>query len=76
MLPAEQVEELIGLLASWDHPTLVTRFRQFRSNFPIDCSDEFLFSLDADRLRHIFLALCLQNKRLPETVAPSLPNAA
>ena len=76
MLVADQVEELISVLASWDRPTLVARFQAFRSHFPVDCSGDFLMTLDADRLRHIFLALCLQNQRLPDVPAAPMQTAA
>jgi hypothetical protein len=76
MLAADQVEELITVLSSWDRATLINRFIAFRSNFPVDCSTDFLGTLDVDRLRHIFLALCLQNQRLPELANSPLPLAA
>ena len=66
MLASEQIEELICVLASWDHPTLIAQFQRFRSSFPVDCTDEFLSQLPVEKLRHVFLALCLQNQRLPD----------
>jgi hypothetical protein len=66
MLASDQIEQLICLLATWDQPTLIRQFQRFRSSFPVDCTDEFLNQLPAEKLRHVFLALCLQNQRLPE----------
>jgi hypothetical protein len=33
--------------------------------FPIDFTDDFLQHTPVERLRHIFVALCLQNQRMP-----------
>jgi len=66
MLASEQVEELICLLASWDRQMLISQFKTFPSNFPVDFTADFLSRLSDDRLRHVFLAVCLQNQRLPE----------
>lgn len=66
MLVNDQIEELICVLAAWDRDTLVSQFSLFRSNFPVDFTPEFLQALPVDKLRHIFLAMCLQNKRMPD----------
>jgi hypothetical protein len=68
MLAHEQVDELICLLATWDRQTLASEFMAFQSRFPIDLTPDFLSKLSVDRLRHIFLAMCVQNQRLPEGV--------
>jgi len=65
MLEAQQVEELICLVSSLDKSALTTQFLDFRGNFPIDFTPEFLDTLSVERLRHIFVALCLQSQRLP-----------
>ena len=65
MLLPEQVEELICLVSSLDRPALVRQFREFRGSFPIDFTPEFLQSTDLERLRHIFVALCLQSQQMP-----------
>ena len=65
MLESHQVEELICLVASLDKPALATQFKEFRGNFPIDFTPEFLESLSLDRMRHIFVALCLQAQQMP-----------
>lgn len=69
MLAVDQIEELICLLSSWDRPTLIQQFLAYRSQFPVDASPDFLLQLPIEKLRHVFLALCVQNQRLPETPA-------
>ncbi|HYE20595.1 MAG TPA: hypothetical protein VEA69_19255 [Tepidisphaeraceae bacterium] len=66
MLESHQVEELICMVASLDKPTLTRQFMTFRGTFPVDFTPDFLQGLPVDRLRHIFVALCLQAQRLPE----------
>ncbi len=66
MLHADQVEELICLVSALDRNALVNQFQNYRASFPVDFTDEFLNSQSIDRLRHIFLAVCLQSQRLPE----------
>jgi hypothetical protein len=66
MLCSEQIEELITLVAAMDHRTLVERFRTYPARFPIDFTDDFLRRTPLDRLRHIFVAMCLQNQRMPQ----------
>ncbi len=68
-MPLEQIDRLICQLTEWDRDTLVTRFLSYPSRFPVDATPEFLAALSVDRLRHVFLALCLQNGRLPDPVA-------
>jgi hypothetical protein len=73
MLDSHQVEELICLVSALDKPALTRQFLGFRGNFPVDFTPEFLEALPLERLRHIFVALCLQAQRLP---VGSLPTAA
>lgn len=65
-MPASQVEQLITLVATLNRESLVNQFKTYRANFPVDFTDEFLTTQPLDRLRHIFLAVCLQSKRMPE----------
>jgi hypothetical protein len=65
MLQPEQVEELICLVSALDRPALVRQFREFRAAFPIDFTAEFLETAELERLRHIFVALCLQSQQMP-----------
>ncbi len=69
MLESHQVEELICLVSSLDKPTLTRQFLSFSGNFPVDFTPEFLDGMSLERLRHIFVALCLQAQRVPMTEA-------
>lgn len=66
MLQTQQIEELICLVAALDRAALTLQFNSYRATFPIDFSSEFLETQPLDRLRHIFIALCLHNQRVPE----------
>ena len=66
MLASDQVEELICLVAAMDRPALVEQIHDFHATFPIDFTADFLSSVSLDRLRHIFVALCLQQQHVPE----------
>ena len=69
-MDCDQLEELIGLLTGWDRDTLVDQFLAYRSTFPVDLPRDFLHALSADKLRHLFFALCVQNRRLPDVSCP------
>ena len=66
MLQPHQVEELIVLVSAMDRATLAAQLRAYRASFPVDFTPEFLETVPLDRLRHIFLALCLQCQQMPE----------
>lgn len=66
MLDAHQVEELICLVSAMDRPELVRQFRDCPGSFPVDFTEEFLQRTPLERLRHIFVALCLQCHHVPE----------
>ena len=68
MLQAPQIEELICIVSSLDRPELARQFLSFRGSFPVDFNREYLDGLSVDRMRHIFVALCLQNQHLPQIV--------
>ena len=65
MLQAPQIEELICMVSCLDRLTLTKKFLCFRGRFPVDFTPEFLESLSDDRMRHVFVALCLQNQHVP-----------
>ena len=71
MLASEQVEELICIVAALDRPAVVRQLQAYRASFPIDFTDDFLATIPLDRLRHIFVALCLQQQHLPEQLLPA-----
>jgi hypothetical protein len=70
MLESNQIEELICLVAAMDRETLIEQFHNYHSRFPVDFTPDFLASTNLDRLRHIFVAMCLQCQRLPEVRTP------
>jgi hypothetical protein len=71
MLQAHQIEDLLGAVSVLDREALVEQFRAYRGNFPIDFTPEFLRKLPLERLRHIFVAMVLQNQRMPDFPAPT-----
>ena len=76
MLCADQIDRLLCLLASWDRDTLLSQMRRYRSDFPVDLTSDYLAHQTADRVRHLFFAVCVQNRRLPEACADDLALAA
>ncbi len=66
MFQAQQVDELICLIASMDRGTIARRLLEFRGSFPVDFTPDFVERTDLDRLRHIYLALCMQTRQMPE----------
>jgi hypothetical protein len=71
MLQAHQVEELVCVVTALGREALIIQFHCYRASFPIDFTDAYLEGLSTERLRHLFLAMCLQSQRMPE-----LPTAA
>jgi len=71
MLATDQIEEMICLVAAMDRDALVDQFRSYRATFPLDFTDHFLKTAPLDRLRHIFVALCLQQQHVPQITFPT-----
>ena len=69
MLMPGQIDELITLVSSLDRRALVRQFDQYQAAFPLDFTHEFLDSAPLDRLKHIFVAVCLQSQRMPFEMA-------
>ena len=63
MPPTSSIDELLCVVASWDRDTLIDQFTRHPSRFPIDFTPDFYHSQPVARLRHIFVAMCLQNQR-------------
>ncbi len=76
MLQLNQVEELIALVSGLNRDALVSHLKTYRANFPVDFTADYLGTLPIDRLRHIFVALCLQTQRLPGGSGDLAPCAA
>ena len=70
-LQSDQVEELICLVAAMDRDDVVRHVQAFRASFPLDFTPEFLSTVPLDRLRHIFVALCLQQQHVPPMDMPT-----
>jgi hypothetical protein len=68
MLQAEQVEELICVVSAMDREGLIQQFAQWQGRFPVDFTEDFLRLTPLERLRHIFVALCLQSQQVPDTL--------
>ena len=71
MLQSHQIDDLIALVSALDREALIEQFHCYRASFPIDFTDDFLHSMPLDRLRHIFVALCLQTQRMPNDPTPA-----
>ena len=69
MLMPCQIEELIVLVGSMDRQGLIRQFDQYHASFPLDFTPEFLSSTPLERLKHIFVAVCLQSQRMPGQMA-------
>ena len=68
-MQADQVEEMLCLISSLDRPALTHQLVEFRANFPVDFSTEFLEEQSVERLRHLLFALCMQNRYIPDMSA-------
>lgn len=66
MLQSEQIEELIALVSGLDRDTLMNHIRSYRAAFPVDFTSDYLQQLPTDKIRHIFVAMCLQSQRMPD----------
>ena len=69
MLACDQIEELICLVASMDRASLIRLLHDYRASFPLDFTDDFLNAIPLERLRHIFVALCMQQHHVPDLPA-------
>jgi hypothetical protein len=72
MLQPTQVEELITLVCSLDRDALVREMKRYDTRFPVDFTPEFLREQPIDRLRHIFVAMCLHCQRVPAPMDESV----
>ena len=72
MLQSDQIEELICLVSALDRPALVEQFLNFRGSFPIDFTRDFLDAMPIDRLRHVFVAMCMQSQRVPQILEEAI----
>ncbi len=73
MLEQCQIDSLIDIVSAMNRDDVMRRLLDFRGRFPVDFTADYLDELSLDRLRHIFVALCLQSGQLPGAV---IANAA
>ena len=66
MLQSHQIEELMTLVSSLDRAALVNHFRTYRASFPVDFTADYLDRMPVEKLRHIFVAMCMQSQRMPD----------
>jgi hypothetical protein len=65
VLQPSQLEDLVCLISSLDRGALMEQFHTYPARFPIDFTDQFLGTQSLERLRHIFLAMCITNQKMP-----------
>lgn len=65
MLQPQEIEDLLCLVASLDRASLIEQFKTCHTSFPLDFTDEFLRNTPLERLKHIFVAICLQSHQNP-----------
>ena len=61
-MPVEVNRDIVSTIASMKRSQLVTLLRRMRCGFDIDFSDEYINSMNLDRLRHIALAASMHDK--------------
>ena len=71
MLDPQQVEEVMCIISAMNREAVIDRLRSFRGGFPVDFTREFLADLPTDRLQHIYAALCLQSRAMPDEEVPT-----
>ncbi len=76
MLTEAEVEQAITRIAAMGAPALQDALRQYRADFPLDLTDEFLAEQDPDRLKHLLAAVCLHCGHVPESPAHPAARAA
>jgi hypothetical protein len=75
MLQPQQVEDLVNIVQIMDRIALTEHLLGFQGSFPVDFTETYLAGLSTDKLRHIFIALCLQRGYLPNG-SQQIPSAA
>jgi len=71
MLDPQQVEEIMAVIAAMNREMVIERLKCFRGAFPVDFTNQFLADQPTDRLQHIYAALCLQSRSLPDDQVPT-----
>ncbi len=68
-MPPTNLDELLCTVATWDREQLIRQFTHHESRFPIDFTPDFYQTQSVERLRHIFVAVCIQNRQQQTKVA-------
>ena len=71
MLRTQQVEEMVTIVRAMDRAALSERLLNFHGRFPVDFTRDFVERQSDDRLKHLFLALCLTQGCLPRDMEPA-----
>ena len=61
-MPVEADRDIVSTIACMRRPQLVTLLRRMRCGFNIDFSDEYINSMNLERLRHVALAASMHDK--------------
>ena len=61
-MPVEADRDIVRTIASMRRPQLVALLRRMRCGFDIDFSDNYIKSMNIERLRHIALAASMHDK--------------
>ena len=71
MWDPQRVEELMAIIAAMNREMVIERLKTFRGPIPVDFTHQFLADQPTDRLQHIYAALCLQTRSLPDEEVPT-----
>jgi hypothetical protein len=63
MLSSSDVERLVAKIAKLNRAEVTRRLLNFRADFPMDFTDEYLATLPLERLRHLLMAAHLHRSR-------------
>ena len=61
-MPVQADRDIVTTIASMRRPQLVLLLRRMRCGFDIDFSDDYINSMNLDRLRHVALAASMHDK--------------
>ena len=61
-MPVEVNRDIVSTIASMKRSQLVSLLRRMRCGFDIDFSDDYINSMNIDRLRHIALAASMHDE--------------
>jgi hypothetical protein len=61
MYHQERLEQFVRSVGAMNRPALISQMLHFQGRFPVDFTADYLHRLTDERLRHIYLAMCLQH---------------